>query len=166
MDRFPPGPPPRRGLLDSLGYFYNFATDPLRFVEDRFIAYGDIYYAPSPDGGLYVLKHPDHLSEVLITHAAKYRKTHSAFRALARFLGDGLLTSDGDTWKRQRRMVQPAFNRARLVEYAAVMSEEAARTAGRLRDGEIREMGHEMMELTLRIVSRTLFGHDVGGEID
>src|SRR5262245_44128634 len=104
MSRFPNGPPPRRGVLDSLGYFYHFATNPVRFVEERFTAYGDIYYAPSPDGGLYVLKHPDHLTEVLLTHAAKYRKTHTAFQLLSRFLGDGLLTSDGDTWKRQRRM--------------------------------------------------------------
>ncbi len=166
MDRFPPGPPPRRGFVDSLGYFYGFATDPIGFVQDRFIAYGDIYYAPGPDGGLYVLKHPDHLSEVLLTHAAKYRKTHTALLGISRFLGDGLLTSDGDAWKRQRRMIQPAFNRARLMTYTTVMAEEAARTVQRLRDGDTFEMNHEMMEMTLRIVSRTLFGHDVAGEVD
>ncbi len=163
---YPPGPPPRRGLVDSLGYYYRFATDPLRFVGDRFAAYGDIYRAPNPDGDLYVIKHPDHLAEVLITHASKYRKTHSGLRTLARFLGDGLLTSDGETWKRQRRMVQPAFSRARLADYAVAMREEAARASSRFRDGETREMSREMMELTLRVVSRTLFGHDVGAEID
>ena len=164
--RFPPGPPPRKGVLDSLGYYWSFLRDPIGFVGDRFSRYGDIYYAPSADGGLYVLRHPDDLREVLITQAAKFSKGHSAFRQLSRFLGDGLLTSDGDTWKRHRRMIQPAFARPRLVEYAAVMRDEAERTAGRWRDGETLDLGHEMMDLTLRIVSRTLFGHDVTRDID
>jgi cytochrome P450 len=164
--KFPPGPPPRKGLLDSLGYYWGFLRDPIGFVGDRFTRYGDIYYAPSKDGGLYVLRHPDHLREVLITQAGKFSKGHSAFRQMARFLGDGLLTSDGDTWKRHRRMIQPAFSRPRLVEYAAVMRDEADRTARRWRDGEALDLGHEMMELTLRIVSRTLFGHDVTRETD
>ena len=163
---FPPGPPPRRGITDSLGYYYRFATDPIGFVAGRFDTYGDIYYAPSRDGGLYVLKHPAHLGEVLVTNAARFDKQHTSFRMLSRFLGAGLLTSDGETWKRQRRMVQPAFARARLAAYASIMSDEAARAADRLRDGEIRDVGHEMMELTLRVVSRTLFGHDVQGEVD
>jgi len=142
-------------------YFAGFLFDPIGFVGRRFERYGDIYYAPSGGTGLYVVRHPDHLHEVLVTRASSFHKTHSAFARLSLVLGDGLLTTDGDTWKRQRRMVQPAFSSARLAGYAGVMVQEAARAAADWRGGEVRDMSGEMMQLTLRVVSRTLFGHDV-----
>lgn len=162
----PPGPPPRRGVVATARYFAGFALDPIGFVRGRFERYGDLYYAPGPDGGLYVARHPDHLREVLVTRASSYEKTHSAFQQLSRVLGDGLLTTDGDVWKRQRRMVQPAFTPARLAGYATAMVEETAKTCAALPPGEVVDVGKAMMELTLRIVSRTLFGHDVRGDTD
>jgi cytochrome P450 len=157
----PPGPPPRRGVLDSARYFYKFATDAIGFVGERFERYGDLYYAPSEGGGLYVLRHPDHIRQVLVTDAASYAKKHSAFDRLEEVLGTGLLTSDGATWKRHRRMIQPSFQPKRLAEYAAVMEEEAWKWGERWRDASDCDASHDMMELTLRIVGRTLFNHDV-----
>jgi cytochrome P450 len=157
----PPGPPPRDGLLATARYAAGFLLDPMGFVGGRFARYGDIYYAPSKGRGLYVLRHPDHLREVLVTRAASFTKTHTAFARLSLVLGDGLLTTDGDTWKRQRRMVQPAFAHDRLAGYAQVMVEEAARAASSWHGGEERDMSREMMQLTLRVVCRALFGHDV-----
>jgi cytochrome P450 len=164
--RLPPGPPLRRGLLGSLGYYYGFYNDPIGFVRGRFDTYGDIYYAPSDSGGLYVIRHPDHLREVLVTRAAAYTKDHTGLRLIARFLGEGLLTSDGEAWKRQRRMIQPAFSAARIAEYARIMAGETDSLAARLKDGGAIDASREMMELTLRIVSRALFGHDVSTEIE
>lgn len=161
---FPPGPPPRDGLLATARYAAGFFFDPLGFVGGRFERYGDIYYAPSKGQGLYVLRHPDHLREVLVTRASSFTKTHTAFARLSLVLGDGLLTTDGDTWKRQRRMVQPAFAHDRLAGYAAAMTAEAARAASPWKDGDVRDMSREMMQLTLRVVCRTLFGHDVSPE--
>ena len=166
QDRRPPGPPLRRGLTQQLRYYAAFATNPVGFVEQRFKQYGDIYYAPASDGGLYVLKHPDHLRNVLITHAASYRKTHTAFTKLSTFLGDGLLTSDGTSWTRQRRMVQPAFARNHLAGFADIMVEEADRTLTGWHGGEVRDLGREVMAMTLRSVSRCLFGHDSASETD
>ena len=128
----PPGPPPRDGLLSNARYFAAFVFDPIGFVGRRFERYGDVYYAPSGGTGLYVVRHPDHLREVLVTRASSFHKTHSAFERLSLVLGEGLLTTDGDTWKRQRRMVQPAFASARLAGYAKVMVEEASRASGAL----------------------------------
>jgi cytochrome P450 len=146
----------------SLKYYAGFALDPIGFVGDRFQTYGDIYYAPNDDGGLFVLKHPDHLRELLVTRASSFTKEHTAFTQLSRVLGEGLLTSDGETWARQRRMVQPAFAPARMAGYARVMVEESTRTADAWDAASgIRDVGHEMMALTLRIVSAALFGHDV-----
>jgi cytochrome P450 len=163
---FPPGPPLRKGATANARHYLSFFRDPLGFVGRRFDRYGDIYYAPSGDGGLYVVKHPDHLREILITRAASFHKTHSAFGQLSRFLGDGLLTTDGETWRRQRRMVSPAFAQARLSGYAGVMSDEASRAMDGWRDGDLRDMSREMMRLTLRVVSRTLLGQDVGARVD
>lgn len=165
----PPGPPPRgEGVFARLRYGLNFVLDPLGFVGGRFTRYGDIYHVPTRDGspGLYVLRHPDHFEEVLITHARAMRKTHSAFAFLSLVLGEGLLTSDGDAWRRQRRLVQPAFARARLEGYAQAMGDEARREADRWRDGEIRDVSVDMMEMTLRIVCRTLFGHDASTDTE
>ncbi len=163
--RGPPGPPPRRGrVLGSVGYYLNFLVDPIGFVASRFEQYGDIYYAPSVDGGLYAIRHPDHLHEVLVTRAQQFDKKHTAFRRLAEVLGDGLLNSDGDRWKRHRRMIQPAFGHARVAGYAAAMVDEARAASARLRDGETHDVDREMMELTLRVVSRALFSHDAGGD--
>lgn len=162
----PPGPPLRRGGLRSLPYYYRFATDPLGVVAERFDRYGDIYYAPSDGTGLYVLRHPDHIRQVLATRASKFRKTHSAFERMQRVLGQGLLTADGDTWKRHRRMIQPAFARSRLRGYAEVMVEEAVRAASRMATHDVVDASAQMVELTLRVVSRTLFSHDVADDSD
>lgn len=162
----PPGPPPRRGGLRSLGYFYRFATDPFGFVGERFERYGDIYFAPADDTGLFVLRHPDHIREVLALRANRYRKQHSAFARLSQVLGQGLLTADGEPWKRHRRMIQPAFHRQRLATYAEVMVDETERTIATWRDGEVRDIAREMVDLTLRVVSRALFSHNAQGETD
>jgi cytochrome P450 len=162
----PPGPPPRRGVVDSLGYYYQFYRDSIGVVRERFERYGDIYYAPSDGVGLFVLKHPEHIWQVLVRDGAKYGKTHTAFKMLERVLGHGLLTTDGEVWRRQRRMIQPAFSSKRLAGYADAMVDEAQRCAEGWYPGQIRDLSREMMELTLRVVCRTLFSHDVRGQAD
>ena len=165
--RLPPGPPPRRrGLVANAGYYTRLVRDPLGFVGARFARYGDIYCAPNPDGLLYVICRPDHVREVLSTRAAAFGKGHSAFGQLSQVLGDGLLTAEGDDWKRRRRMIQPAFHPQRLAEYGGVMVEEARRLRARWRDGEVCDLSEEMIGLTLRVVSRTLFGRDPAGDVE
>ncbi len=168
----PPGPPPPRNAFGRTLYLARMAADPIGVVGERFARYGDLYHVPGSNGGLYVVRHPDHIHEVLATRASSYEKTHSALEQLRLVLGDGLLTADGDAWKRHRRMVQPAFTPARLEGYAAAMVDEgehvATRLAERAREGHGVEVdvAREMMQLTLRVVARTLFSHDVTGETD
>lgn len=166
-DGFPPGPPRRNGALGSLRYYWGFAVDPIGFVGQRFASYGDIYYAESGKGGrdrLFVLRRPEHMHEVLVTRAASFGKQHTAFRHLSSVLGDGLLISEGDLWTRHRRMINPGFTTTRVAAYGDVMVDEARRTGDRWRAGQTIALEKEMTSLTLRIVSRTLFGHDVGDE--
>jgi len=148
-------------------YGLNFLLDPMGFVGGRFARFGDIYFVGAEgEPGLYVLRHPEHLEEVLVHQARAFHKKHSGFSLLTRVLGDGLLTTDGDTWRRHRRLVQPAFARSRLEGYARAMVGEAAREVDGWRDGARVDVSRAMMETTLRIVCRTLFGHDASGHGD
>jgi len=156
-------------MLGRLRYGLNFYLDPMGFVGGRFQRYGDTYFVDSSDGsepGLYVFRHPDHLEQVLVTKARSFSKQHSAFRVIGQVLGNGLLNSDGDTWRRQRRLVQPAFGKQRLTEYAAAMVAEADAEIAGWRDGETRDVATAMMEMTLRIVCSTLFGYDSTRDAD
>ena len=167
LDSIPPGPPPRtKSLLSSVKYYANFISDPFAFINSRFEQYGDLYCAPNPDGALYVLRHPDHIREVLLTRADDFSKTHSAFNSLKQVLGDALLTSDGEDWKRQRRLVQPAFTRKRMSEYGDMMAEEVDYMKNRWQPGTEVDMGREMVDLTLAIVCRTLFSYQPNNETD
>jgi cytochrome P450 len=85
---------------------------------------------------------------------------------LRRFLGTGLVTSNGDFWRRQRRMINPAFNRRRIEAFGDVMVEKSAAAMLSWRPGEVREIGHDMMSITLAIVAKTLFDADTSGEQD
>ncbi len=163
---FPPGPAPRRGLVDNAKYYREMLRDSIAFVGTRFAQFGDAYYVPNRDAGLYVLRHPDHIRDVLITHAASYTKTHSGLERLSKVLGQGLLTSDGDVWKRHRRMIQPAFARQRLAEYATTMRDETLRATRSWSVDSAVDVNRAMMELTLHVVSRTLFSHDVTNATD
>src|SRR5207245_4256939 len=91
-----------------------------------------------------------------------YGKQTRGYRNLRRVLGNGLLTSEGETWKRQRRIAQPAFHRQRIAGFAQAMvraAEDAAADLESRRGLEI-DMHHEMMRLTLRVVGETLLAYD------
>ena len=162
----PPSPPAPAGWVGRLRRFHAFVYDLIGVVGRRFASLGDIYYMPNADGGLYVIRHPDHIREVLVTNAECWAKTHSAFMRLGRVLGQGLLNTDGEVWRRHRRMIQPAFHQARLQAYSERMVEEATDMLGRWHDGRPVDLGHELTRATLRIVSRASFSHEVGGDVD
>src|SRR5262249_51336992 len=79
-------------------------------------------------------------------------------------LGNGLLSSDGDFWLRQRRLIQPAFARQRLASYAGPMVEFARQMRDRWQDGAVRDVYADMRELTLEIAAHTFFGADAAGK--
>jgi len=97
---------------------------------------------------------------VLVTNSQNYMKGLALQRA-KRLLGEGLLTSEGEFHRRQRRLAQPAFHRARLASYGESMIEYATLTGARWQDGATLDIAEEMMRLTLAIVGKTLFDADV-----
>jgi cytochrome P450 len=153
----PNGPAPR-GRMQTLFLQLQLLLDPFKTVQRRFERFGNVYRVAQGAHALYVAREAELAREVLISNASMFDKRHSAFQRLSLLLGDALLTSDGERWRRQRRMVQPAFARARLIEYSAVMADEAAKLLERLPRGKPLDISREMNALTLRIVTRTLFG--------
>ena len=131
----PPGP---KGRLLG-GNFTGFRRDSLGYLQSAAAEHGDVVYLRFGPQEVFFLAHPDHVRDVLVTHHQSFMKGRALQRA-KRLLGEGLLTSEGEFHQRQRRLAQPAFHRARINSYGAVMTEYAARAASRWRDGET--VGH------------------------
>lgn len=154
--RYPPGP---RRIIPLSGLFA-YRKGPLPFFQNLAAQYGDISYFKLGPQEAFFLNHPDYIKEVLVTNHQNFHKGLALQRA-KRLLGEGLLTSEDDFHRRQRRLAQPAFHRARIASYAGVMTDYASQTRARWHDSETLDMSDEMMRLTLGIVGKTLFDADV-----
>ncbi|HVA72703.1 MAG TPA: cytochrome P450 [Candidatus Limnocylindrales bacterium] len=129
--------------------------------------YGDLVYLPLHFGESRLLvSHPDFIEQVLVMQQHKFHKSAMSKAATGRLLGNGLLNSEGDFWRRQRRLAQPAFQKTRVNEYATTMAEHALAYTASWRDGEVRDLADEMSRLTCCIAVKTLFGIDLGPEAD
>ena len=118
-----------------------------------------------PGPPAYLLSNPEHIEHVLVKNNRNFIKDRVTKQMLG-ILGDGLLTSDGDFWRRQRRLAQPAFHRERIENYARTMVSYTERMLEDWRDGEERNVHHDMMRLTLEIVAKTLVNADIAGDAE
>ena len=126
--------------------------------------YGDLVPLTFAGQAALLVSHPDLVEEVLVTRNQDYVKGPSLQRTRS-FIGNGLVVSEGEFWRRQRRLMQPAFHRDRIAAYAEDMVAAAGRHLAGWRDGEVRAINHEMMGLTLQIVARALFHAEVTPEV-
>lgn len=156
----PPGPKPK----PLWGHLWTFRRDPLKFLIDMG-KFGDIVYFSFGPQPVYLINNPDFIKEVLVNNPRNYIKSRGLQRS-KKLLGEGLLTSEGDAHKRQRRLVQPAFHRQRIANYAKIMIEYGQEMRDHWQAGETLEITQEMMRLTLRIVAKTLFDAEVKTEAD
>ena len=156
----PPGP---RGPL--LGTLVGPGRDPLALFTRFARTYGDVVTFRILGARAFLINHPDHIRDVLVTHQRNFTKSFALERA-KRLLGNGLLTSEGATHLRHRRLLQPRFHRDRVAGYASVMVEHADRLRGDWREGEQRDLSKDMMRLTLSIVAKALFDVDIESRAD
>lgn len=163
MSRVPPGPPD--GLFGRLA---EMRRDPIGLLMANARAYGDVTRFRLFNRVIYQLGHPDHVRHVLQENYRNYNKQTRGFEVLRTFLANGLLTSDGAYWLRQRRIMQPAFHRGRIVAFGETMTRAALAMVERWRDQpeDTLDISAEMMRLTLRIVGATLLGADVTRDAD
>lgn len=155
-----PGP----GPLSLPGLLHKLWTDRLRLLSDAAGEFGDVVRLSMGPKTIYFFNHPDHAKHVLADNSANYRKGMGLIEARRRLLGDGLLTSEGDLWRRQRRTIQPAFRRERIAGFAGVVTDEAAALLDRLQahvEGEPVDVVAEMTTLTIGVLGRTLFDMDL-----
>jgi cytochrome P450 len=162
MNTAPLAPGPRGHWFS--GNLPEFRRDRLGFMTQCIRDYGDVVALRLGPRRIYLVFHPDLIEEVLVSKARNFIK-HFALRLNPVVLGKGLLTSEGDFWLRQRRLIQPAFVRARLDAYAPAMVAATRRLLDDWTPGSQRDILTEMMRLTLSIVAEVLFGADVTGEV-
>jgi cytochrome P450 len=111
-----------------------------------------------------LVTHPDAIRDVLVTHHRAFIKARRG-DVSKQFLGEGLLNSEGDVHQRQRRLVQPAFSRQRVAQYAAVMTHYATRACQQWQAGETRDMAQTMAQVTLAIAGKTLLNVDIDAAV-
>ena len=145
------------------GHLRQFSRDRLGFLDQCFRDYGDVVQFRFAHRRVVMVSHPDMVEEVLVTRNRQFIK-HFALRMAKPTLGEGLLTSEGDFWRRQRRLSQPAFHRERVFGHGAVMVDATERMLQSWADGQRRDVQEDMMQLTLEIVAKTIFDADVTGD--
>ncbi len=160
--RRPPGPT-GHPIWGSLG---DLAKDPPRFYLDAHRRYGDVVsFRSLGPFRWYMVCHPEDIERILRSEASRFPKDDFTNRNFRFLLGNGLFTSAGDFWLRQRRLAQPAFHRRRVAELGTTMTAVAEAAIGQwrslAREGRVVDIAAEMSRLTLRIVGRALFGLDI-----
>jgi cytochrome P450 len=147
-----------------------FSGNLLERLSRHFAEFGDAFraYSPVTQRDIYVFSHPDHLKHVLATHHQNYTKGIGIDR-VGMLLGDGLMVSEGELWRRQRKMIQPAFHpqviaglAGQMVEANLQLREKWLAAAGR---GEPVNLTQDTSDLTLQIVLRAVIGNDLDSMI-
>ncbi len=159
-------PGPRGHFL--LGSLPAVRRDPIRMFLEGFERYGDVVRFRFGPVVAHLVSSPAGVNHVLAESNRTYGKQTRGFKNLRYVLGNGLLTSEGEFWRRQRRIAQPAFHRQRIAGFGEAMVRAAAEATASLeaRAGTVVDMHHEMMRLTLRIVGETLLAYDPSDDAD
>jgi cytochrome P450 len=153
------------GRLSRRSYsdFEEFQHDRLAFFR-RCSQTADVVPFRAGADEVLVVSHPNLVNDVLITHRTDFSKAYLT-SLMHPLLAGSMLLADSDSWLHQRRLVLPAFHHDRLEEYAVVMADEARRASAGWTMAQRRDLHSDMMQMTLQIVTRTLFGIDFSNGI-
>lgn len=143
-----------------VGNLVQLGQDPLGFLTQCAREYGAIVPLRLGLTQACLLSNPDHIEQVLKDRDSFIKG--KGLRALHSLLGQGLLTNEGDSWFRQRRLAQPVFQQKRIAGYGKAMVEYSEQMLQSWQDGQTRDIHEDMMRLTLNIVMKTIFNQDVG----
>lgn len=155
--------------LGPVAFARSMSADPLTTITGFCQEYGELVQAPTFGPLVIFARHPDHLREILVRGTPnQFGKGTRGYGMMRKVVGNGLVTSEGDFWKRQRRIANPAFHRKHIVGWAGEMTtateDRLASWQTAIDSGEPIDIQAEMMALTLRIVGETLLSVDVTGE--
>jgi cytochrome P450 len=159
--KLPPGP---KGL-PLFGSVFEPRGDTIGYLTKCAREYGDIVFFRFLGVPACFVNRPDYIESVLVTQNNNFVKSKD-YRAMRRVLGNGLLLSEGGFWRRQRKLIQPAFHQERIAAYAEIMVGYTQRMLATWSDGQTLDIHEAMMRLTLGIVAKTLFDADVSHEAE
>ncbi|MGT2477866.1 cytochrome P450 [Methylobacterium oryzae CBMB20] len=159
-----PRPPGPKGW-PLLGNIPAIRRDPLAFFTDCAHRYGDVVAVSFGPKTALLLSDPADIERVLLSEHAAFPKGSLFWRQVSAVFGNGLLTSSGSFWQRQRRLAAPAFAGQKLASYAEAMVRLTERMLDSWRPGATRNIHADMMALTLRIAAETLFGAQVEADV-
>ena len=154
MRTTPPGPKGEAVFGNSRQY----ADDPFEFVTACAEAYGDVVHFDLGPLETYMVTDPETIGEILVDDDAKYAKPDFQDDALGDLLGDGLLLSEGEAWRSQRQLANPAFDPRRLQGMVGTMGDYTEALLAGWTDGAVRDVQVDMTEVTLRIICEAMLG--------
>ncbi|MGH3425239.1 MAG: cytochrome P450, partial [Nocardioidaceae bacterium] len=150
--------------VDAVRWWVRMARDPLGTYGELARRYGTAVRLPyGRDRAFYLLSRPEHVEHVLVSRQDNYVKAFT-YRPLRAFLRDGLLTSEGEVWRRHRRLVQPVFAHRHVAAFAPEMVAAATRRVKAWEAGDVVDVAAELHTVTLAVVGRALFGADLGSD--
>ncbi|MCO4762640.1 MAG: cytochrome P450 [Myxococcales bacterium] len=160
--------PPALPTSGLRGHLTEVTRDPIGLFSRAHQRQGDVVSLRMLGTQVVSLANPEDWHRVLVTNRTNYTKRTRGYHKLKLFLGEGLVTSEGDHWRRQRRIAQPAFHRKHIETFAESMVQASLDMRRQWEQsaaaGETRDIADDMMRLTLRIAGETLFSLDVTGE--
>jgi cytochrome P450 len=157
-ERVPPGPPSlsptelRRARMRGHEFLADLARE-----------YGDVVGYPFMLGRVYLLSHPSHIKDVLVTRSSTFERG-PAQRDLNNVMGDGMITSVGELHKRERRLARPGMSRESIARYTPMAVDFASRARDRWTEGEVILVQEEMGHLTLSLITKAVFDVDLDQE--
>ncbi|HVJ09036.1 MAG TPA: cytochrome P450 [Acidisarcina sp.] len=160
--RFPPGLKLNLPLYLTRRFFR--PGNPILLFQHLVATYGRIAHYRLLGSDIIFLNEPEFIREILVNQPQNFIKERTQ-RRMKILLGDGLITSDGEIHRRQRRIAAPAFHRQRIQSYGAIMVDRAAKMREQWQDGREIDIAAEMMQLALQVVARTLFDTDVTDDV-
>jgi len=147
----------------------SFVTNPIPVIDEAIEKYGDTYYTRIIGGVKIIMSREPHIAQQVLQRGnKKYQKSELQTESLGKYVGLGLLTANGDYWLRQRRLIQPGFHKAKLASLVEIMDSEIKSFMNELEDRVKKDatvdINNAMMELTLRVVSKSLFSTGIDTE--
>jgi cytochrome P450 len=154
------------GALPVVGHGPAFARDRFAVLDQIAREQHDVLRLRFLTRDLVLVSSPASVHDVLVTKARAFEKSPMLRGALYPLAGEGLFTSDGALWRRQRRLMAPVFQHAKIDAFADVMVQCAEHNSQRWRDGAVIEVAAETTRIAMAVAGRTLFGIDTSGEAD
>jgi len=157
----PPKAMPRHKGHWLWGGTFDFQRNPAEFVLEAHEKYGDVFVTRVLTGQSFFIRDPAVVNAINVTHAKHIHKPKVVKQMWKPFLGQGLVPNDGESWKRQHKLIMPGFHKMRVDAYAPTMAAYTRDMIRGWKNSETRDFRKEMLEVTLRLVAKTLFDTDL-----